>query len=72
MRLKQKYKYKNVYEFLKGMFYFNVSLRILRGFKLNLKVVLKGVKDVLIYDYRRFYSLSSVERYIDFDIVKCH
>lgn len=46
MRLKQKYKHKSVYECLKGMFQFNVSLGILRGFKINLKVVLKGVKGV--------------------------
>lgn len=46
MRLKQKYQYKNVYESLKGMFYFDVSLRILRGFKINSKVVSRDVRGV--------------------------
>lgn len=48
------------------MFFINVKIGILRGFKLNLKGDLKGVRDVLIFVFCWGYEYSSITKYTDF------
>lgn len=52
------------------MFFFNVKVWILRGFKLNLKGDLRDGKGVLIFVFCWGYEYSSITKYTDFVVEK--